>query len=108
MNYANDLTIKYDISYEELNKRILKEILDSGKVCSYYIADIKYNNMELAEPFFIDLNNMCICWVNDWYEGGTIRTLFGFVDSITLSDFVFKYLWTNRYKGGFEHESNHN
>ena len=107
MNYSNDLTIKNDLSYEELNKRLLMEIIDS-KVCDYYIADIKYNNMELAEPFYIDLTHMCVCWVNDWYEGGTIRTLFGFVDSKTLSDFVFKYLWNNRYKGGFEHESDNN
>lgn len=113
MNYALEVkkeehVFKYDFSFEELNKFILDKIMDNGKVCSYYIADIIYNGNELAEPFYIDTYNMQVCWLNDWYEGGTIYNIFGFIDSVTIKDFTLKYLWRNRYRGGFEHESNHN
>lgn len=110
MNFAiNDKEFKlgYNFSYEELNKFILDNVL-YGKICSYYIADIIYNNMEIAEPFYIDIDNMCVCWVNDWYDGGTIYNIFGFIDSETIKDFTLKYLWRNRYRGGFDYESNHN
>lgn len=108
MNFTNNINTNFDISYKELNKLILDKIMENGYVCGYYIADIIYNKKELIEPFYIDTNKMCVCWVDDWYEGGRIYNLFGFVDSITINDFTLRYLWRNRYRGGFEHESNNN
>lgn len=106
MNFAiSDKKFKYNYNYEDLNKFIFDKIMNSGKICNYYMAEIIYKNMELVEPFYIDLNNMKICWLNDWYEGGDIYCLFGFVDSITISDFTIKYLWKNRYRGDFEDDT---
>lgn len=106
MNFAiSAKNFNCDFSYNELNSFILTKIMDIGKVCDYYVADIIYNGMELAEPFYIDTNNMCVCWLNDWYEGGDIYCLFGFIDSITISDFTIKYLWKNRYREDFEDDT---
>lgn len=110
MNYALEIykpIFKYDFSFEELNEFILDKVL-YGKIGSYYIADIIYNGNELTEPFFIDTDKMQVCWLNNWYKGGTIYNIFGFIDSVTIRDFTIKYLWRNRYRGGFEHESNNN
>lgn len=102
MNFAIGYNSRFNLDYTELNQFIIDTILESEMICSYYLADIIYNNMELVEPFYIDINDNSVCWVNDWYEGGKIYSLFGFIDSETIRDYTIKYLWRNRYRGGFK------
>lgn len=104
MNYAiSDIEFKLiqNLSYDDFNEYLFNKILETGKVCDYYIVDFGYNNNELTEVFYIDTINYRICWLNDWFEGGTIKCLFGFVDSKTVGDYTKRYLWRNRYRGGF-------
>lgn len=111
MNFAisdSEFNKENNFSYEDFNQFLFNKVMESHKVCDYYIADFGYNNEELTEVFYLDTNKNIIYWLNDWFEGGTIKCLFGFVDSTTVGDYAKHYLWRNRYRGCFDYESNHN
>lgn len=104
MNFAisdSEFNKEKNFSYDDFNQFLLNKVMETDVICSYYIADFGYNNEELTEVFYIDTYNHKICWLNDWFEGGTIKCLFGFVDSKTVGDYAKRYLWRNRYRGGF-------